>query len=84
MNSVRLIHWNANEAEACAHIISDLGYEVVCEVFDANELRNMREKPPNALVIDLSRLPSQGRDLGINLRRYKTTRLVPLLFVGGI
>jgi len=83
MRSVRLIHWNAAEAEGCVEIIEDLGYEVVYEVFDANELRRLRETPPSAVVIDLGRLPSQGRDLGINLRKYKTTRHVPLLFVGG-
>ncbi|HEY47686.1 MAG TPA: hypothetical protein G4O14_13010 [Anaerolineae bacterium] len=83
MRSVRLIHWNAAEAEACVQLLADLGYEVVFEVFNANELRNLRETPPNAFIIDLSRLPSQGRDLGISLRKYKTTRHVPLLFVGG-
>ena len=83
MRSVRLIHWNAAEAEECVQIIADLGYVVVYKVFDANELRNIRRTPPNAVVIDLSRLPSQGRDLGINLRKHKTTRHVPLLFVGG-
>ncbi len=83
MRTVRLIHWNAAEAEECIQIIADLGYEVVYEVFDANELRKLRETPPNAIVMDLSRLPSQGRDLGINLRKHKTTRYIPLLFVGG-
>jgi hypothetical protein len=35
------------------------------------------------VVIDLSRLPSQGRDVGLGLRQYATTRRVPLVFVGG-
>jgi CheY-like chemotaxis protein len=83
MKSVRLIHWNAAEAEECIQIIADLGYEVVYEVLDANQLRKLRETPPNAIVIDLSRLPSQGRDLGINLRKYKATRHVPIIFIGG-
>jgi hypothetical protein len=83
MSSVRLIHWNATEAEECVQVMTDLGYEVVYEVFDANELRKIRETPPNVIVIDLSRLPSQGRDLGINLRKHKTTRHIPLLYVGG-
>lgn len=83
MRSVRLIHWNAAEAEECVQILVGLGYETVYELFDAKVLRNIRETPPSAVVIDLSRLPSQGRDLGINLRKYKTTRHIPLLFVGG-
>jgi hypothetical protein len=35
------------------------------------------------VVIDLSRLPSQGRDIGIAVRHYKPTRGLPLVFVAG-
>jgi len=35
------------------------------------------------VVIDLSRSPSQGRDLAVNMRMYKATRHVPLVLVGG-
>lgn len=47
-----------------------------------NMLRE-REDPPNAVVIDLSRLPSQGRDVAMAPRSYKSTRTVPLVFVDG-
>jgi hypothetical protein len=53
------------------------------EPLSASGLRALREDPPCAIVIDLSRVPSQGRDLGLNLRKYKATRHVPLVFVGG-
>jgi len=43
----------------------------------------LRDNPPSAVVIDLARLPSQGRDLGLLLRKYSTTRHVPLVFVEG-
>jgi hypothetical protein len=43
----------------------------------------MRGDPPDAVVIDLGRLPSQGRDVAVGLRSYKDTRHVPLVFVGG-
>jgi hypothetical protein len=46
-------------------------------------LRAMAENPPHAVVIDLGRLPSQGRDLGLQLRTRASTRRVPLVFVGG-
>ncbi len=39
--------------------------------------------PPAAVVIDLSRIPSQGRDVGLAIRKYKSTRHVPLVFVEG-
>ena len=35
------------------------------------------------MVIDLSRLPSQGRDFAINLRSQKSSQNIPVLFVGG-
>jgi hypothetical protein len=39
---------------------------------------------PDAIVIDLSRLPSQGRDFALLIRKRKGTRHFPLIFVGGV
>jgi hypothetical protein len=83
MTLVRLIHWNAEEAEESAKRLQAVGYEVVHALMDPAGLREMREKPPDAIVIDLSRLPSQGRDFGMSIRKYKSTRVVPLVFVDG-
>jgi hypothetical protein len=47
-------------------------------------LNAMRAEPPDAVVIDLGRLPSQGRDLALGLRKHTATRHVPLVFVGGV
>jgi hypothetical protein len=46
-------------------------------------LRKDKKNPPDAFVIDLTRMPSGGRDMGIALRESKATRHVPLVFVGG-
>jgi hypothetical protein len=35
-------------------------------------------------VIDLDRLPSVGRDVGLALRMSKSTRVVPIVFAGGV
>jgi hypothetical protein len=43
----------------------------------------MKEDPPTAVIIDLTHAPSGGRDVGIYLRHYKTTRHVPIVFAGG-
>jgi len=80
---VRLIHWNQTEAENGATRIRAGRYEVHAGPLTAPGLRQLREHPPDAVVIDLSRLPSQGRDVGLGLRTYATTRRVPLVFVGG-
>jgi hypothetical protein len=83
MTLVRLIHWNAEEAKERARRLQALGYQVVHSMMNPVGLREMRQNPPDAIVIDLSRLPSQGRDLGMNIRKYKSTRHVPLVFIGG-
>lgn len=83
MPSIRLIHWNEEEALERAQRLQALGYEVEHKLIDAAGLREIRENPPDAVVIDLGRLPSQGRDMGLTLRKYKTSRHVPLVFVDG-
>lgn len=83
MPFIRLIHWNANEAEERAKILHAIGHEVVHKLMNPAGLRELRENPPDAVAIDLGRLPSQGRDLGMNIRKYKSTRHVPLVFIGG-
>jgi hypothetical protein len=47
------------------------------------DLKALRERPPDAFVIDLDRRPSEGRSFGVMLRRYASTRPVPLIFAGG-
>jgi CheY-like chemotaxis protein len=79
---VRLIHWNEAEAKEKADHLRSVGYAVEYEGFTPS-LRRERENPPNAIIIDLSRLPSQGRDVAMALRSYKSTRTIPLIFVDG-
>ena len=46
-------------------------------------LRAMRQSPPDVIVIDLSRLPSHGREVATYLRGQKPTRHIPIVFVDG-
>ncbi len=80
---IRLIHWKAAEAQEKAQKLRSLGYDVDCEPFTPAVWKRLRQKPPQAVVIDLSRLPSQGRDLGVAIRKHKATRHMPLVFVDG-
>jgi CheY-like chemotaxis protein len=81
---VRLIHWNPTEARACSTRLRGLGYTVDSRPPAMPELlRELPSSPPAAVVIDLTRSPSQGRDLGILLRQRKVTRPIPLVFAGG-
>lgn len=84
MSRIRLFHWNAAEGERCAAELRRAGYEVDYQAaFGPADLRAMRERPPDAFVIDLVRTPSQGRDAALALRQQKATRAVPLVFVEG-
>ena len=84
MDRVQLIHWNATEAQERAEIIRIAGYEVFYEMSGGPAfVRDLGKHPPAAVVIDLSRLPSQGRDIALLIRKRKATRSVPLVFVGG-
>jgi len=84
LNRVRLIHWNSAEAKEKAAILHAAGFEVDCRLFTPQNLRELRNVLPSAVVIDLSRLPSQGRDVGLAIRHYKTTHNLPLVFVDGV
>jgi hypothetical protein len=83
MQRVRLLHWNRAEAGERAQQLQSAGFDIIYEPLDAAGLRALRQDPPSAVVIDLGRAPSQGRDVALGLRKYKATRNVPLVFVGG-
>ena len=80
---VQLIHWNQAEAREKITLLRRGGYEVAFEPLAPGSLREMKANPPSAIVIDLSRLPGQGRDIAFALRHHKATQLVPIIFAGG-
>jgi hypothetical protein len=84
MSRVVLIHWNAQEAKDRTKRLRGAGHAAELLVPQGGaSLRPFRENPPDAFVIDLSRLPSQGCAVAILLRQQKSTHRVPLVFVGG-
>jgi CheY-like chemotaxis protein len=84
MARIRLVHSKTEEAVALADILRAAGHRVdYTEKVDATALRALREAPPDAFVIDLSRLPSHGREVAIFLRGQAATRHVPIVFVAG-
>jgi CheY-like chemotaxis protein len=80
---VRLIHWKPEEAMERADRLRAAGYTVDATPLSGAFLRDLRADPPAAVVIDLSRLPAQGRDVGAAIRQSKSTRPIPLVFVDG-
>ena len=84
MARVRVIHWNATEAAALLNVMRAAGHTLdYDEELTPDVFRAIRESPPDAFVIDLSRLPSHGREVATFLRGHKATRHVPLVFVDG-
>jgi hypothetical protein len=83
---VLLVHWHEAEAQARAAKLVAMGHDVAVHWRQdaGGELtRGLAAAPPEAVVIDLSRLPSHGRAVATWLRERKALRQVPLVFVPG-
>ena len=84
MSRIRLIHWNGPEGRERQLRLASLGHQTDFDDADGPALmRILRGSQPDAFLIDLSRLPSHGREVGMWLRSTKATRHVPLIFVDG-
>lgn len=85
LGPVRLICWNADTAEQRARELQQAGIAV-----DATPLKpgggigQFRANIPEAILIDLDRLPSHGREVAVALRNSKLTRHIPIIFAGGV
>jgi CheY-like chemotaxis protein len=84
MQQIKLIHWKAEEVPSREEILQDAGYIVDSQLDSGPKfLKQLVDNPPATIVIDLSRLPSQGRDLALMIRKRQGTRNIPIVFVGG-
>lgn len=84
MNAICLLHWNEPEAPKRLERLRAAGFDAYHSALAGPPLfRQLRENPPAAIVIDLARLPSHGREVGAALRAAKATRYIPLVYVGG-
>jgi hypothetical protein len=84
MQRVRLFHWKSKEAAALTAKLRAAGFEVVHNAeTQSPSVRELKESGAVAVVVDLSRLPSHGKYVGAWVRGSKSTRHIPLVFVGG-
>jgi hypothetical protein len=86
VNSILLIHWNEAEAQERAQRLRKAGFSPLCLTSIPNgtaDLKRVLKNPIDAFVIDLSRVPSLGRDIALGLRSRKSTRQIPIVFVDG-
>jgi hypothetical protein len=78
-----LAHWHPDEAEERKARLLALGHEVRVLTDGARASSLLARGVPEAVIIDLGRLPSHGRQLALWLRERKQTRGLPIVFVGG-
>lgn len=83
MATILLIHWKPHEIETEVSRLRKRHAVTVESRQGGRWIRDLRDNPPDAVVIDLSRLPSHGREVGNFMRTQKATRATPLVFVGG-
>ncbi len=79
---VRLVSWKEDRANELVAELEASGFSVAGGALAGGELREIGGRF-DAVVIDLGRLPAQGRDLGIALRTRASSRHLPLIFVDG-
>ena len=82
---VRLVCWNPDLAREREQVLKTAGIRVDASPFNPSGfISQFRDKPTAAVLIDLDRLPSHGREVGVMLRQSKSTRLIPIVFAGGV
>jgi CheY-like chemotaxis protein len=85
MPRVRVIHWKPAESSVLVDAVRAAGFEPEYDpAHTASEIaRALKENPPDAVVIDLTRLPSHGREMAVWIRNRKSSRTLPIVFVDG-
>ena len=84
MKTVQLVHWNEDEGLERQQQLEALGFEAAFDFGDSLSVsRRIKADPPDAVVIDLSRIPSHGREVAHSIRSVKATRHLPIVFVDG-
>lgn len=85
MGTVRLVCWDEDLARGHARDLKAAGYLVDASPLNPSGLiRNFRENQPDAVIVDLDRLPSHGREVAVALRTSKATRHIPIVLAGGL
>jgi len=84
MKTVRLIHWKPEEAKIKAAFLEQEGFIVWGGPPEQRDLfKELENRPPDVILIDLSYFPNEGRDLATMIRMRKNNQKIPILFAGG-
>jgi len=81
---VRLICWDDDLARRRAESLAGFGFDIDASRLNPSGLvGQFKALAPAAVLIDLDRLPSHGREVGVALRQSPSTRSIPVVFAGG-
>jgi len=84
VKTIRLIHFDEELGLERQEQLEALGFQTVFDFGDSLfAARQIKASPPDAVVIDLSRIPSHGREVAHSVRATKATRHLPIVFVDG-
>ena len=84
MKTVRLIHFDEDQGLERRKQLEAFGFDAAFDFGDGLFMaRQIKASPPDAVVIDLSRVPSHGREVALSVRSTKATRQIPIVFVDG-
>lgn len=77
-----LVDWDASAASERAEALRRDGWHVEVETENGGRAyRHIRTSVPDAVVIDLRKRPSHGREVGSALRELRATREVPIVCI---
>jgi len=80
------VHWNKDEALDTVRVLREKGHVVTYHWDrDTGDItwKKFRAKPPDALVVSLSRLPSHGRRVAAVTKETKQLAEIPVVFLDG-
>lgn len=79
-----LIDWDAESAASLEETLSADGWSVRTETVDgARAVKHLLDEAADVVAIDLSRLPSHGRETARAVRGAKPIASTPIVFFGG-
>lgn len=78
-----LVHSDQAQSPAREAELSAMGYRAVLRNWSGPEIARAKAELPAAVIIDLSRTPSRGRDVAIAMRSHREMLSVPFVITAG-
>jgi uncharacterized protein YeaC (DUF1315 family) len=81
---IHLVSWDKANVDSQISALKDRRLDIIFGVpRDRTFFQSVENEAPDAIVIDLARSPSQGRDIAVNFRSRKSTRAIHIVYISG-